>query len=73
MPIGVDTPAAPYLAGSATYSTKWAQLDSQINDAISGIVTGRQPLSSWDGAVKQFGAQGGDQIAKELAAQHASR
>jgi putative aldouronate transport system substrate-binding protein len=73
VPIGVANPAVPYLAGSATYSTKWATLDTQINDAITGIVTGRQPLSSWDGSVKQFRAQGGDQIAHELAEQHAAR
>ena len=73
VPIGVDNPAVPYLAGSATYSTKWATLDSQINDAITGIVTGRQPLSSWDGVVKQFRSRGGDQIADELAKQHAAR
>ncbi|MEU3985995.1 sugar ABC transporter substrate-binding protein [Streptomyces sp. NPDC026672] len=68
---GVANPAAPYVLGSATYSAKWATLNTQIGDAVSGIVSGKQPLSSWDGVVKRFRDQGGDRIAHELATQHA--
>ncbi|MHA6758448.1 type 2 periplasmic-binding domain-containing protein [Streptacidiphilus sp. PAMC 29251] len=72
IPLGVANPAVPFLAGSVTASTKAATLSSGINDAILGIVSGKQPLSSWDGVVKRYRTQGGDQIAKELAAQYAA-
>ncbi|MFF0224229.1 extracellular solute-binding protein [Streptomyces sp. NPDC004629] len=57
---------------SATWTTRGATLRQEINDAITGIVTGRQPVSAWDSAVKKFNSGGGDKTAQEYAEEHAA-
>ncbi|MBL1120172.1 extracellular solute-binding protein [Streptomyces sp. 110] len=57
---------------SATYSTRWATLARGIDDSITAIVTGRQPLSSWGAAAKKFKSGGGGKIAEEYAEEYAA-
>jgi putative aldouronate transport system substrate-binding protein len=55
---------------SATRTRQWPTLLTMVNDGINTIVTGKQPLSAWDGVVKNWRSQGGDAIAAELAAEY---
>ncbi|MFI1092342.1 extracellular solute-binding protein [Streptomyces sp. NPDC020917] len=57
---------------SDTWTTRSQILGPEIADAITGIVTGRQPVSSWDGAVKKFKSGGGDKTAQEFAEEYAA-
>lgn len=69
LPIVVSDPSAPYQSGSPTSSSKGAGLGQAINSAISDVVSGKQPLSSWTGTVAQLKSQFAvDRIAAELAA-----
>jgi putative aldouronate transport system substrate-binding protein len=43
-----------------------------LDDAVTGIVAGRLPLSEWDGVVRKWRAQGGDRMAAELAKDYAA-
>jgi len=36
-----------------------------VQDGITGIVTGRQPLTDWDQIVKDWQSKGGNQIRDE--------
>lgn len=56
---------------SATRNKQWPKLLQMINDGVNGIVTGKQPLSSWDDVVKSWKRSGGDAITAELAAEYA--
>ncbi|WP_194897990.1 extracellular solute-binding protein [Catenulispora pinisilvae] len=55
---------------SPTFNKKWPTLLQLIDDSVNDIVTGKQPVSSWDGVVKSWKSQGGDAIAAELAAEY---
>jgi putative aldouronate transport system substrate-binding protein len=57
---------------SDTWSTRGIIISQEISDAIAGIVTGRQPLSSWSAAVDKFKSDGGDKIAQEFAQEYAA-
>ncbi|MER6523866.1 extracellular solute-binding protein [Streptomyces sp. NPDC001508] len=57
---------------SATWTTRGATLRQEINDAIAGIIAGRQSISTWDAAVKKFKSGGGDKSAQEYAEEHAA-
>lgn len=57
---------------SETWSTRSAILGPEINDAIAGIITGRQSMDSWDAAVKKFKSGGGDKTAQEFAEEYAA-
>ena len=57
---------------SATGSSKGAEMGRIVGDAISAIVFGRKPASSWKDAVTQWRQAGGDKVAEELAKEHAS-
>ena len=59
----------PYAAAASMWIVP--TLSGEIGDAITAVVTGRPTLSSWDTAVQRFRSGGGDQIASELAQQHA--
>jgi putative aldouronate transport system substrate-binding protein len=62
--IGVASPVAGLF--SKTASQKAALLNQPLTDALNGIVFGREPVSTLDNAVKQWRANGGDQIRSEL-------
>jgi putative aldouronate transport system substrate-binding protein len=57
---------------TATQSTKSAELNRIVGDAISAIVFGRKPASAWKDAVTQWRQAGGDKLAEELATEHAA-
>jgi putative aldouronate transport system substrate-binding protein len=50
---------------SNTNSTKGSDINLKMTDAQSAILQGREPLSSWDDAVKTWRSAGGDTIRKE--------
>lgn len=50
---------------SETAATKSANLSQQLTDAQNAILQGRQPVSSWDDAVRTWRDGGGDQIRHE--------
>ncbi|HEX3813513.1 MAG TPA: extracellular solute-binding protein [Mycobacteriales bacterium] len=58
---------------SDTQLTTGAQLSKKIQDAMTDIITGRKPLSTWDGVVKDWKSGGGDAIAREYEAALATR
>jgi putative aldouronate transport system substrate-binding protein len=64
VPGSQPNPALEYF--SDTNSSKGALIWTNITDAQNAILQGRQPLSSWDDAVKAWKAGGGDQIRQEL-------
>jgi putative aldouronate transport system substrate-binding protein len=57
---------------SATLTSKGADLNRILADAISAIVFGRKPASAWQDAVAQWQQAGGDQVAQELATEYAA-
>jgi putative aldouronate transport system substrate-binding protein len=57
---------------SATASSKGADLNRIVGDAVSAIVFGRKPASSWPDAVTQWRKAGGDKVAEELATEYAA-
>ncbi|MFT7836980.1 extracellular solute-binding protein [Saccharothrix sp. BKS2] len=57
---------------SATEAGKGAQLSQIIGDGIAAITFGRKPPSAWKGVVAQWQQAGGDQVAEELAKEHAA-
>ncbi len=52
---------------SATQTANGAKLNQILTDAATAITTGRQPLSTWDAAVKSWRTAGGDKVAAEFA------
>jgi putative aldouronate transport system substrate-binding protein len=56
---------------SATQDAQGVALNKAVSDAISGIVTGRADISTWDVAVSAFNSGGGSKIAEELAKEYA--
>jgi putative aldouronate transport system substrate-binding protein len=57
---------------SATDAAKGAQLNQIIGDGIAAVVFGRKPLAAWKDVVTQWRQAGGDQVAEELAKEHAA-
>jgi putative aldouronate transport system substrate-binding protein len=57
---------------SATQVSKGAQLGQITGDGIAAIAFGRKPLSAWKDVVAQWRKAGGDQVAAELAKEHAA-
>jgi putative aldouronate transport system substrate-binding protein len=70
LPSSVANPATGLV--SATATSKNAELQRVIGDAISAIVFGRKPASAWKDAVAQWRSAGGDKVAEELAVEHAA-
>jgi putative aldouronate transport system substrate-binding protein len=58
---------------SDTYERTQAKLIQIQNDGITAIVTGRQPVSSWDTVLKNWKAAGGDASATEFAKEYAAQ
>lgn len=52
---------------SATKTADGAKLNKILTDAATSITTGREPLSTWDTAVKSWRDGGGDKMAEEYA------
>jgi putative aldouronate transport system substrate-binding protein len=50
---------------SATNLRKGATLDQNFNDGVTDVITGRRPLTDFDQIVKDWAANGGDQIRQE--------
>jgi putative aldouronate transport system substrate-binding protein len=57
---------------SATEASKGAQLSQIVGDGIAAITFGRKPPSAWKDVVAQWRQAGGDQVAEELAEEHAA-
>jgi putative aldouronate transport system substrate-binding protein len=57
---------------STTATTKSAELSQIVGDSIGAVVFGRKPASAWKDAVAQWRQAGGDQVAEELAKEHAA-
>jgi putative aldouronate transport system substrate-binding protein len=51
---------------SPTNDSKGGMLGTNLGNALTAILQGRQPLSAWDDAVKKWRQGGGDQIRKEF-------
>jgi putative aldouronate transport system substrate-binding protein len=62
--VGLASPVAGLF--SRTASQKAALLNQPLTDALYNIMFGREPVSTLDGAVKQWRGNGGDQIRSEL-------
>ena len=63
IPQGVQNPVLGYY--SPTYGAKNTILTSAFMDVMTGIITGRQPLTDFDQAVKDFQTKGGEQMRTE--------
>jgi putative aldouronate transport system substrate-binding protein len=57
-------PTNPYY--SETKSSKYPALSNDLVQALNDVVVGRQPMSAFDQAVKDFQDHGGNQIRQEL-------
>ncbi|GAA2213541.1 extracellular solute-binding protein [Nonomuraea monospora] len=57
---------------SATSVSKGAAMNQIMGDGIAAVVFGRKPLSAWKDIVTQWRNAGGDQVARELAEEHAA-
>ncbi|WP_406156201.1 extracellular solute-binding protein [Streptomyces canus] len=57
---------------SRTKNAQGTTLKAMLDDAVTGIVAGRLPLSEWDAVVKKWRAQGGDRMAGEFAKDYAA-
>jgi len=62
--IGIDDPSWPLY--SPTNVSKAAELNQFGFDSVTAIITGRQPLSAFDDAIKEWKSRGGDQIRQEF-------
>jgi putative aldouronate transport system substrate-binding protein len=64
IPIGVPDPTFGLI--SNTQLAKGFVLQQKITDTLNGVILGRQPLTDFDQAVKDYMAGGGEQIRKEF-------
>ncbi len=64
IPAGVADPTLGLY--SPTLGAKGASLNRTMIDGITDIIAGRKPIAEYDQMVKDWQAQGGDQIRKEL-------
>jgi putative aldouronate transport system substrate-binding protein len=71
IPLGVGNPGNGL--HSDTYERSQAKLIQIQNDGITAIITGRQPVSSWDGVLKTWKAAGGDASATEFAKEYSAQ
>jgi putative aldouronate transport system substrate-binding protein len=69
VPLAVKNPATGLI--SDTSNRNRVALDKALNDGINAIITGREPLESWEGIVKKWRDDGGDKIAEEYAKEYA--
>ncbi len=64
IPAGISDPTLGYY--SATLGRSGAVINRAMMDGITDIIAGRRPLEDYDGLVRDWTANGGDQIRKEL-------
>ena len=64
IPIGIPDPSFGLI--SNTQLTKGFVLGQKMSDTLNAIILGRQPVSDFDGAVKDYFAGGGEQVRTEL-------
>jgi putative aldouronate transport system substrate-binding protein len=64
MKIGIDDPS--WRAYSQTNVSKAAELNQFGFDRVTAMITGREPLSALDQAIKDWKSRGGDQIRQEF-------
>jgi putative aldouronate transport system substrate-binding protein len=57
---------------SRTKNAQGTTLKAMLDDAVTGIVAGRLPLSEWDAVVKKWRDRGGDRMAGEFAKDYAA-
>ncbi|MEV0221777.1 sugar ABC transporter substrate-binding protein [Streptomyces sp. NPDC050704] len=57
---------------SRTYTAQGTTLKALMDDAATGIIAGRLPLSELDAAAKKWRTRGGDRMAEEFAEDHAA-
>jgi putative aldouronate transport system substrate-binding protein len=62
--LGIDDPSWPLY--SPTNVAKAAELNQFGFDRVSAVITGREPLSALDDAIKEWKSRGGDQIRQEF-------
>lgn len=66
VPLGIPNPIVGLY--SETYTEQYGTvLTTMLNPRLSGIISGKAPMSDFDQLVKDFRAQGGDQMKKEFA------
>jgi putative aldouronate transport system substrate-binding protein len=65
MPYAVSDPTFGQV--SETNFSKGASLMQTLNDGITDVIVGRRPMSDYDGLVKDWQSNGGEQIRKEYA------
>jgi putative aldouronate transport system substrate-binding protein len=70
LPQSIADPSVGLL--SETDSRRGADLNQMVADGISAIVFGRKELSEWQDVVADWKQAGGDQVAEELAEEHAA-
>jgi putative aldouronate transport system substrate-binding protein len=63
IPAGVSDPTLGYYA--PTSSSKGIPINQAFTDGITDIIAGRRPFSEYDGLVKDWQSNGGDQTRKE--------
>ena len=61
--VGIDNPVQTVY--SPTSVAKAAELDQLRTDALTAIITGREPLTALDSFVKDWRSRGGDQMRRE--------
>ena len=73
MLIPPDCPIPPSACPSPTNDARGVKLSLAVQDALNDIVAARRPLSDYDQMVKDWQANGGDQIRTEFQEQIATR
>ncbi|WP_335972429.1 extracellular solute-binding protein [Streptomyces sp. CA2R106] len=63
---------ASYGLQSATFNSQGTTLKADMDDTITSVIAGREPLSALDGAISKWRSGGGDRMADEYAKEHAS-
>jgi putative aldouronate transport system substrate-binding protein len=69
VPVALKNPATGLI--SDTGSRSGVTLNLTLVDGMNAIVTGREPLTSWDAVIKKWRADGGDKVAQEYAKEFA--
>jgi putative aldouronate transport system substrate-binding protein len=71
VPAALRNPAVGLV--SDTGSRLGVTLNQTLLDGMNAVVTGRDPLDSWDAVIRKWRSDGGDKVAEELAKEYANR
>lgn len=63
---------ASYGLQSSTFNAQGTTLKALMDDTITSVIAGREPLSALDGAIGKWRSGGGDKMADEYAKEHAA-